>query len=92
MRGRSNHWLAISSTTGPSTTNRSDDGPSSIEGRVHQGTYLGDQTEFRIETDVAGEVVTRRQNAAGMADLSGVGPGDAVVIRWEDTANLILVA
>jgi ABC-type Fe3+/spermidine/putrescine transport system ATPase subunit len=67
-------------------------GWSSIEGRVHQGTYLGDQTEFRIETEVAGEVVTRHQNAGGVADLSGVGPGDAVVIRWEDTANLILVA
>jgi spermidine/putrescine transport system ATP-binding protein len=67
-------------------------GWNSIEGRVRQGTYLGDQTEFRIATDVAGEVVTRRQNAGGMADLSGVGPGDAVVIRWEDAANLILVA
>jgi spermidine/putrescine transport system ATP-binding protein len=63
-----------------------------IEGRVHQGTYLGDQTEFRITTDVAGEVVARRQNASGAADLSGIGPGDAVVIRWEDSANLILVA
>jgi hypothetical protein len=41
---------------------------------------------------VAGEVVTRRQNASGAADLSGIGPGDAVVIRWEDSANLILVA
>jgi spermidine/putrescine transport system ATP-binding protein len=67
-------------------------GWSRIEGRVHQGTYLGDQTEYRITTDVAGEVVTRRQNASGAADLSGIGPGDAVVIRWEDSANLILVA
>jgi spermidine/putrescine transport system ATP-binding protein len=68
------------------------DGWSSIEGRVHQGTYLGDQTEFRITTDAAGEVVTRRQNAGGAADLSGIGPGDAVAIRWEDSANLILIA
>jgi len=68
------------------------EGWSSIEGRVHQGTYLGDQTEFRITTDAAGEVVVRRQNAAGAADLSGIGPGDAVVVRWEDSANLILVA
>jgi spermidine/putrescine transport system ATP-binding protein len=67
-------------------------GWSSIEGRVHQGTYLGDQTEFRITTDLAGEVVTRRQNTGGMADLAGIGPGDSVVIRWEDSANLILVA
>jgi len=63
-----------------------------IEGRIHQGTYLGDQTEFRITTDVAGEVVARRQNATGAGGVSGLGPGDPVVIRWEDSANLILVA
>jgi len=63
-----------------------------IEGRIHQGTYLGDQTEFRVTTDAAGEVVVRRQNAGGVADLAGIGPGDPVAIRWEDSANLILVA
>jgi spermidine/putrescine transport system ATP-binding protein len=68
------------------------DGWTRIEGRIHQGTYLGDQTEFRITTDVAGEVVARRQNATGAAEVSGLGPGDPVVIRWEDSANLILVA
>jgi spermidine/putrescine transport system ATP-binding protein len=62
-----------------------------IEGRIHQGTYLGDQTEFRVTTDVAGEVVARRQNAGGSESGAGVGPGDGVVLRWEDTANLILV-
>ncbi|MEO5965483.1 MAG: ABC transporter ATP-binding protein [Candidatus Limnocylindrales bacterium] len=67
-------------------------GWTSIEGRVHQGTYLGDQTEFRITTDVAGEVVARRQNATGAAAVLGIGPGDPVHIRWEDSANLILVA
>jgi spermidine/putrescine transport system ATP-binding protein len=68
------------------------DGWTSIEGRVHQGTYLGDETEFRIATDVAGEVVSRRQNSDGASGAAGVGPGDPVVIRWEDKANLILVA
>ena len=63
-----------------------------IEGRVHQGTYLGEQTEFRVTTDAAGEVVVRRQNASGTATGAGPGPGDAVVISWEDSANLILVA
>jgi spermidine/putrescine transport system ATP-binding protein len=66
-------------------------GWTSIEGRIHQGTYLGEQTEFRIATDVAGEVIARRQNASG-GGASGIGPGDAVAIRWEDTANLILIA
>ncbi len=68
------------------------DGWTSIEGRVHQGTYLGDETEFRIATDVAGEVVSRRQNSDGATGVAGIGPGDPVVIRWEDSANLILVA
>ena len=68
------------------------DGWSRIEGRVRQGTYLGDETEFRIVTDVAGEVVSRRQNSDGASDEAGIGPGDPVVIRWEDSANLILVA
>ena len=62
-----------------------------IEGRVHQGTYLGEQTEFRVTTDAAGEVVVRRQNASGTTG-AGLGPGDAVAISWEDSANLILVA
>jgi spermidine/putrescine transport system ATP-binding protein len=67
-------------------------GWTSIEGRVNQGTYLGDQTEFRITTDVAGEIVARRQNATGAAAVVGIGPGDPVVISWADSANLILVA
>jgi spermidine/putrescine transport system ATP-binding protein len=68
------------------------EGWTQVEGRVRQGTYLGDQTEFRITTDVAGEVVARRQNATGAAGIAGLGPGDPVVVRWEDAANLILVA
>jgi ABC-type Fe3+/spermidine/putrescine transport system ATPase subunit len=63
-----------------------------IEGHVRQGTYLGEQTEFRIVTDQAGEVIVRRQNAGGAAGMSGIGPGDRVAIRWEESANLILVA
>jgi spermidine/putrescine transport system ATP-binding protein len=62
-----------------------------ISGRVRQGTYLGDQTEYRVETDQAGELVVRRQNATGAASGPGVGPGDAVTVRWHEEANLILV-
>ncbi len=69
-----------------------DNGWTSIDGRIRQGTYLGEQTEFRISTDQAGEVVARRQNASGATETLGIGPGDPVVIRWEDSANLILVA
>jgi spermidine/putrescine transport system ATP-binding protein len=62
-----------------------------VAGRVDQGTYLGDQTEYRISTDDAGELVARRQNAAGAGGALGVGPGDPVLVRWHEEANLILV-
>jgi ABC-type Fe3+/spermidine/putrescine transport system ATPase subunit len=66
-------------------------GWTSIVGRIRQGTYLGDQTEYRIETQDAGELIVRRQNAAGVETAGGVGPGDPVVVRWHEEANLILV-
>ncbi|MCI0582147.1 MAG: ABC transporter ATP-binding protein [Chloroflexi bacterium] len=62
-----------------------------IPGRIHQGTYLGDQTEYRVTTDLAGELIVRRQNATGVGSGEGVGPGDPVVVRWHEEANLILV-
>jgi spermidine/putrescine transport system ATP-binding protein len=65
-------------------------GMSQIRGRVQQGTYLGDQTEYRVDTDEAGEVIVRHQNAAGAGGAPGVGPGDPVVVRWQEEANLIL--
>jgi spermidine/putrescine transport system ATP-binding protein len=65
---------------------------SSVRGRISQGTYLGDQTEYRIATEQAGELVARRQNTEGVATIQGLGPGDAVVVRWDDEANLVLMA
>jgi spermidine/putrescine transport system ATP-binding protein len=67
-------------------------GWSTVAGRIHQGTYLGDQTEFRVQTDLAGELVVRRQNATGAEASLGVGPGDPVSVRWQEEANLVLVA
>ena len=61
-----------------------------IDGRINQGTYLGDQTEFRVHTDQAGELLVRRQNATGAAASQGIGPGDPVTLRWREEANLIL--
>jgi spermidine/putrescine transport system ATP-binding protein len=66
-------------------------GWTSVDGRVRQGTYLGDQTEYRIQTPTAGELVVRRQNAAGAASGPGLGPGDPVRVRWHEEANLVLV-
>lgn len=65
-------------------------GITAIHGRVRQGTYLGDQTEYRVDTGEAGELIVRHQNAAGAGGAPGVGPGDPVVVRWHEDANLIL--
>jgi spermidine/putrescine transport system ATP-binding protein len=62
-----------------------------VEGRIHQGTYLGDQTEFRVQTEQAGELIVRRQNATGAGASQGLGPGDPVTVRWREEANLVLV-
>jgi spermidine/putrescine transport system ATP-binding protein len=61
-----------------------------VTGRIHQGTYLGDQTEFRVATAQAGELIVRQQNAMGAKSSRGLGPGDPVTVRWRDEANLIL--
>ena len=63
-----------------------------VEGHVRQGTYLGDQTEYRVETQQAGEMIVRRQNAAGANNGPGLGPGDRVVISWREEANLVLIS
>ena len=53
----------------------------SVPGRVTQGTYLGDQTEYRVDAAGLGELVIRRQNeptsAASNVDRI-YGPGEAV--------------
>ena len=66
-------------------------GVTTVEGRVRQGTYLGDQTEYRVQTEVVGELIVRRQNATGAAGGQGLGPGDPVRVRWHEDANLVLV-
>jgi len=66
-------------------------GWTAVPGRIHQGTYLGDHTEFRVDTDGAGELIVRRQNAMGAGAGQGLGPGDSVTVRWREEANLVLV-
>ncbi len=62
-----------------------------VRGRINQGTYLGDSTEYRVGTDQAGELVVRRQNQLGASTGQGLGPGDPVTVRWHEEANLVLV-
>ena len=65
-------------------------GHTQVTGTVVQGTYLGDQTEYRVSTDQAGVLIVRHQNASGAGGALGAGPGDHVVVRWHEEANLIL--
>ena len=65
-------------------------GTTQVPGRIKQGTYLGDQTEYRVTTEQAGELIVRHQNAMGAGGALGVGPGDHVIVRWQEDANLIL--
>ncbi len=64
-------------------------GGTAIPGRIHQGTYLGDQTEYRVDTAL-GQLVVRRPHHTGAA-TEDVGPGSTVSVRWRDDANLVLV-
>jgi len=84
--------LEISPSAGDTEPGARDTEPgwSAVPGRIHQGTYLGDQTEFRVQTDLAGELVVRRQNATGAQASLGIGPGDPVFVRWQEEANLVL--
>ena len=76
-----------------SSAGRRGDAPDGLDpgpGRIHQGTYLGDQTEYRVHTEQAGELIVRHQNATGAGGAPGAGPGDPVVVRWHEEANLVL--
>jgi len=62
----------------------------SIQGRIHNRIYLGDQTEFSVHTDDFGEVLVRvpKSRDAAMQRLS---PGDEVIASWQYEAALALV-
>jgi spermidine/putrescine transport system ATP-binding protein len=65
-------------------------GWTTVPGRLTQGTFLGESTEFRVATDAAGELVVRLQNNAGDQQGAGLGPGQPVLVRWPDEATLVL--
>ncbi len=67
------------------------DGWTRMPARVRQGTYLGNQTEYRIEAAGLGELIIRRQNETADQDARTFGPGEPVTVAWRDEANLILV-
>ena len=67
-------------------------GWTTVLGRLAQGTYLGESTEYRIATESAGELVVRLQNREGEQQGAVVGPGQPVLVRWPDDATLVLAS
>jgi hypothetical protein len=45
-----------------------------------------------VSTDAIGDLVIRNQNATATETDRTFGPGEAVVVSWEEDANLVLVA
>ena len=55
--------------------------------RVKNRIFLGEQTEYLVETDDLGEILIRAsKQAEGLT--GGFAPGDAVRIGWDDTSAL----
>jgi spermidine/putrescine transport system ATP-binding protein len=67
-------------------------GWTTLLGRLSQGTYLGESTEYRVATESAGELVVRLQNREGEQQGAVVGPGQPVLVRWPDDATLVLAS
>ncbi|HET7031137.1 MAG TPA: ABC transporter ATP-binding protein [Candidatus Limnocylindrales bacterium] len=88
---RPEHIRVLAADDGAAGRTDNGDGWIRISGRVNQGTYLGDQTEYRIQTEAAGELVARRQNQLGDQSSQGLGPGAPVTVSWHQAANLVLL-
>jgi spermidine/putrescine transport system ATP-binding protein len=61
----------------------------SMLGRVRQRTFLGDQVEFRVETNPLGQVTARTSHRPGSPEAR-FGPGDEVQLGWMNDVALAL--
>lgn len=66
--------------------NKHEAGVESFAGRVAQVTFLGDQTEFHVETEQAGRLLVRM--SSGHASFVS---GDPVIAYWKREAGLALL-
>ena len=57
-----------------------------VAGRVVQVTFLGDQTEYHVDTDQFGRLLVRLSSASPT-----FGPGEAVGVQWPAEAGLALL-
>lgn len=67
-------------------------GWSSLPGRVIQGTYLGDQNEYRVAVPGLGELIVRRTNETHETDYRAFGAGESVTVAWHEDLTLLLTS
>ena len=81
--------LLTAETAGPPATGP---GWTSLPGRVLNGTYLGDQIEYRVDAPGMGELVSRAQAQSLGHATRAFGPGEAVRAWWHEDATLVLTS
>lgn len=59
-------------------------------GRVVAGTFLGDQTEYRVRLEHGEDVVIRQQNVGSNGSNAQVAPGALVYLSWEPEVSVVL--
>jgi spermidine/putrescine transport system ATP-binding protein len=59
-------------------------------GQVLAGTFLGEQTEYRVRLDEGPEVVVRRQNLGLNGSNRTAAPGAFVYLTWTPDVSLVL--
>ena len=59
-------------------------------GQVLAGTFLGEQTEYRIRLDGGPDVAVRRQNRGLNGANASVAPGAFVYVSWTPAVSLVL--
>ena len=65
-------------------------GVNTWRGRVLAGTFLGEQTEYRVRLDAGPELVVRRQNTGLNGSIDAAAPGALVYLAWEPGVSLVL--
>jgi spermidine/putrescine transport system ATP-binding protein len=63
-----------------------------LPGRVVQGTYLGDQSEYRVLVPGLGDLIVRRTNETLQGDNRTFGPGEPVTVGWHEDSTLLLTS
>ncbi|MGH6932589.1 MAG: TOBE domain-containing protein, partial [Dongiaceae bacterium] len=60
-----------------------------VKGRINNRIYLGDQTEFSIQTAELGDILVRASKETG-AMSNDYAPGNEVTLGWHETRALAL--